>query len=755
MSRHVKNLFACTLGDYHAWTEKNQVKVVAASKAAVALLRYMGIRTTSYRMPKGFLQATKETQAGFIAGVLESSYQKIVPNGISFRFIRRQIAQELQVLLANYGIFCTLQRRVKKLGWYELTISGKKNITLAHEAFFRGSAILENKHLMVTYEDTEPELPGFREFLPQLLKECLLSFRAQTLITGLIPEKGTPAKDRPKVTESKIRELHGIIESLNIQGPISDKIRRFFASGYVLDPVKTLKNEFADVYDLNVPEGESFVAGAMTNHNTFISSCIAAYETYKLIMKGHPQTYYGMPSAKVIQLIVIATDKKQASNLYGDVSGHFRESTVFAPYLANNTQSYARLQTPYDIQKHGKYSDNKAAPASLQITFSPCKAKAVRGFANIVLIMDEMAHFGEAGQSSAEEIYTAAEPSLATFQPKVDNVSVGPLESKIISISSPMGRAGKFYDLYRAGFNGGFLGERMLCIQAPTWEVNPTISRDIFETAYERDPVTFFTEYGAEFTDRSRGWLSDKSDLLTCVNPSLKRATRGVPNLTYYAGFDLGLAGDSSAIAIGHVEMVGKSPKIVVDVVDSIQAGKGLYHDQDRLEFDDVADWVLDYTRRFRIVDGIFDQHTGIPFEQALIKRGISHFRKEFFKPQLTSDIFKNFKDLLWDQALQFYNAPLEENQELCDYLAELLTLQQNVRSKSIVLVEAPRADGYHDDRSDALVRMVWLASKNLTNPKIIVGHTPNLSALTGGRSIRNYSGGSNPMRRLPPKRKR
>ena len=70
---------------------------------------------------------------------------------------------------------------------------------------------------------------------------------------------------------------------------------------------------------------------------TTISACIAAYETYKLISKGDPQGFYGLPSSNVIQLISVATDKDQAGLLYQEVSGHFRGCSFFAPYMANNT----------------------------------------------------------------------------------------------------------------------------------------------------------------------------------------------------------------------------------------------------------------------------------------------------------------------------------------------------------------------------------------------------------------------------------
>ena len=73
--------------------------------------------------------------------------------------------------------------------------------------------------------------------------------------------------------------------------------------------------------------------------------------------------------------------------------------------MANNTMSYARFQTPMDIERHGSYSAN-SAKATLKVTFRSCVAKGLRG-ANICVILDEVAHFTDKGQSGAEAVYNA------------------------------------------------------------------------------------------------------------------------------------------------------------------------------------------------------------------------------------------------------------------------------------------------------------------------------------------------------------
>ena len=86
--------------------------------------------------------------------------------------------------------------------------------------------------------------------------------------------------------------------------------------------------------------------------------------------------------------------------------------------------------------------------------------------------------------------YNAVTPSTSAYSQKDPNNKskpIGPVEGRIISISSPLGKQGLFYKLFNTAFRGGTASENMLAVQAPTWEVNPTVPASEFAKHYIKD----------------------------------------------------------------------------------------------------------------------------------------------------------------------------------------------------------------------------------------------------------------------------
>lgn len=502
---------------------------------------------------------------------------------------------------------------------------------------------------------------------------------------------------------------------------------------------------------------------------TEMAAWIANYTLDQLLLKDNPQEYYGIGQGDDIMICSIATNKDQAAVLYAKARGMFMGTNRFDGYQANVTSTYARFQTKYEIDNYGRFGEVDLFQASLQMRFYSCVAKSIRGVGAILIILDEYAHFNREGQGSDKEVYKAATPSLGAFSPKdpADGMTViGPLESKVVMISSPLGKEGHFYERFQAGFHRP---DRILSFRAPTWEVNPTVPSSLFEESFIDDPKTFWIEWGARFDDSTSGWIDDRKDLVACVDTKLRPVQQGMARRPHFIGIDLGVTkgGDGTGIALVHLEEDGL---VVLDHIEWLRAGIGKFENYDRLDFDELAQHIYDLSKRFYIVEGVMDQAVGsISVEQKLSKMGLDNKIKAIqFTSHQTSAMFKSFKDLMWDKKLRLFNAEpdpdlpgkinvYDPSIRFCGYLEELMTLQAEVVSKHVTKVEKPKRKGCYDDRSDALVRAVWLASQKVGDRRFVVS-TSSRSAVdmalrSRPRHNRRFTGGSHPSRQVPRRR--
>jgi intein/homing endonuclease len=769
-----ERLFHKFFGVFSFTPDKRTKRTGAIRHHSVSARRFLNdigwtLETDRYskKTPFSIMRSPKSVVCAFLKGCFETDgFASKSGREISFSTACYRLAQEVQVLLLNLGIVSKIQTKHNKKtlrDYHEVILRGLKSRQLFRDHIGFVSE-RKNSRLIAGLEGVRKEggvllsVPCQRTKCSELLASTTVAKPnkgwSRTKLRSVLGNTIKP-NSKEELTYTRIYKALELNTELDMCEELLSHFQKLSELDYFFDPIVSIQQDEQPVYDLNVPDGSMFVANGMTNHNTTISACIAAYETYKLIKKGDPQSYYGLPSSNNIQIISVATDKDQAGLLYQEVSGHYRNCSFFGPYTANNTLSYARFQTPADVEKYGRYIETTSAKATLKVTFRSCVAKGLRGAGNICVILDEVAHFTESGQSGAEEVYNAVVPSTSAYSakdPENLTIPIGEVEGRIILISSPLGRQGLFYKLFQIGMRGGKASENILAVQAPTWEVNPTVPAEEFEKHYLKNSAVFFTEYGGEFTDRTRGWIEKSEDLFACVNPKLRARLKAPARQPHYMGIDLGLVGDGTAVAIGHLE----EDTIIVDLVTQIKAGEGDYEDQDRLDFDDVADWIFDLTKKFYVVEGIFDQWAGIPLEQALSKRGMGQMKSVQMSKQLTSQIFQNFKDMMWDERLGLYDDPSPEENGHEPYIQEILELQAKVQSKHIITVEAPQIQGKHDDMSDALTRMVWLASQQVGKQRHFAGGSSGRSsingvALHGGKGFAGsprLRGGTDPRRR-------
>lgn len=439
------------------------------------------------------------------------------------------------------------------------------------------------------------------------------------------------------------------------------------------------------------------------------SSIISAYEEYKLLKRGHPQAYYGLKENSEIFITCVATSIDQSKLLFNDITSNLNTCTYFKRYKNDPTLEKMEIRTPYHLEKYGM-----SARPNLILRAAPCSAKGLRGPANIVVILDEVAHFTDSSQNKSDSaVYEAVVPSLASFGE----------DGKLILISSPLAKQGKLYEGYKNAMEGA---EGILTMVLPSWELNPELKATFLRREWHKNPTVYECEYGGQFSDKIKAWMP--YDLLeTVIDKSLQKVPRGIPKTPYYMGIDLGLKKDPTSISICHIEHKFNEagievPTIILDYNDILSSTDFAFNDTDFLDFDEVFNWIENLCKDFYIVGGLMDQAYGPPLHQKLIKQGFNQFEMEYFTDKKNSDVFQNFFLQVVNGTVRLYDDPQVHSEEGDDsakehgeLITEIINLQETVKAKYISKVHAPPIEGMHDDRADATVRAVWVASQAIT----------------------------------------
>jgi hypothetical protein len=435
-----------------------------------------------------------------------------------------------------------------------------------------------------------------------------------------------------------------------------------------------------------------------------LGAIVSAYEAYALLKKPHPQKHFGITDNAEIYISTVATSTDQAQLLFNDIAAYIDHSPYFTRYKNPPTLQYMTLRTSHDIE-----SDTKSS--SIIIQAAPCSARGLRGMSNMVVIMDEQAHFVDSSSNTSDTvIYDAVTPSTLSFGK----------EAKILNLSSPLNKQGKLWELY----NQSFGSEKLLMFQIPTWELYPDIDSSELRERYRRNPDVYWCEIGAKFSDTVKSWMP-REQLLRCVDHTLKKKVRGSPRTPHFMGVDIGLKKDMTAFSVVHIEHIKEPvfdlegrvideiivPKYEMDYQEVMQAGVGEFANMEFLDFDTIADRIEAVAREFAIHKGLFDQYNGVPLKQSLDKKGLTQFEMMYFDRRINSELYNNFILQVIDGKLRLYDED-GSAETPGTFISEILDLQSEYVSKYITMVFAPEVEGKHDDRSDSFVRALWCATQ-------------------------------------------
>lgn len=275
-----------------------------------------------------------------------------------------------------------------------------------------------------------------------------------------------------------------------------------------------------ETFDIRVPNGSTFIANGILNHNSGKSAffnLLVPYLTHKWLKVEKPVETLGLMSSSIlIGTCTALTWAKAQELLYEPISNAIENSRWF--------QQYFQLLDDYE-ERTGielyKFKDTFLSfnHKNLILNTSGPNKRTLRGSTRWLSITDEIGWFphgddnDERERASANEVYVSLDRSLKTvrktglklLQSGYDNIPL----AYGCSISSPSSYNDKIMELVR-NFKGS---KEVLVHQAPTWEMNPLFTKEDFAKEYQDDPIKAERDFGANPPMAENAWISDVKSL--------------------------------------------------------------------------------------------------------------------------------------------------------------------------------------------------------------------------------------------------
>lgn len=470
-------------------------------------------------------------------------------------------------------------------------------------------------------------------------------------------------------------------------------------------------------------ENNTYLCGKtfIPTHNSMIVSIIALYESYKVIEMGNPQAIFGnLNEGDTITILNVAVSEQQAKeSVFDKIKPMIMNSAYFKSKISPNSlqNRSVRFLTPRDEQNN-KDLINEGLPAregSIYLLSGHSNSDSLVGKNVLVVIIDEMASMvGKDGSKmSDEELYTKLKHSLWTFGQN----------GKIICISNPLTKDGKFFELYEQSFTD----DRILMIQLPSYKVNPTLDKKALDA--ERNAAQKagqYEQYQMQIEARFSGGAADPFippefiDVAFEKGSHRRRAERGNPNLLYYMHLDPANNSDNYAMVILHIEEdpllldVDKKPSKIV-IVDHINMWMPS-ETGEPVNISEVDQYVIRMTRNFNIVSISYDMWESAASSQLLQRMGLPA-KVTAFSSSYKQQIYSTLRNIFYERRIEFYGLDGFDpngNSDTYGYVIEAADqfkfLSRRFNRSSFSIKSAP---GHFDDIPDCVAGAAFMALTN------------------------------------------
>ena len=510
-----------------------------------------------------------------------------------------------------------------------------------------------------------------------------------------------------------------------------------------------------DKYDNGELFRELVLVWGRRSGKDFIVSIIALYEAMKLLEcpGGDPYAMYGLSSATTINILTVANAKSQANIAFAEI----REKMFNSPYFQDKytkdgiSAGAIYLLTPKDKEDNKGFKE-KGLPlkkGSIGIIVGHSNSDSLLGMGCIVLILDEVASYKTTGgASSGDRIYAALTPTIQTYVRK--EYELGPdgtpvlnevgqpiikkriYDGKIISISSPRAKEGKFYEL----FNTENDVSNRLAMRVSTWNINPYHTREsLRKDNHTMSEGEFNMEFGAEFSGTGLESFFTEDQVKACfTGHNLRDREIGSPGKVYFVHLDPATSSHNYALVVLHKEYFMNIDTQKADfmiVVDHIKYWEPL---KGPINPNVVMDYVLGLKRKFHIGLITYDSFASQESILKMRKAGIPN-KETKFTGQYKFTIYKELENLVnTGRIIIPYNQTLYN---------EMVELQRKFTPTGFKVMPKQEGDGQKtDDIVDCLAGATYIAIEKqitrLPNAKLV-----NLGNPQGeGIMWRNMQGG-------------
>lgn len=471
----------------------------------------------------------------------------------------------------------------------------------------------------------------------------------------------------------------------------------------------------------------------------FVVSIIALYEAMKLLecKGGDPYAMYELGDANTINIITIANSQEQAKLAFAEMRAKLLKSKYFRDKFHSDgfTANSIYLLTPADKIENIDRKEKKLPlkKGSIGLVVGHSNSDSLLGMGCIVLLLDEVATY-----KNADKIYQAMLPTIATYNRREyvtdsngdyiydefgqKEVHKTHYDGKLISISSPRGKEGYFYKLYKTASET----PNRLMMRLPTWEVTPQRRHELRKEFASMSEGEFNMEFGAEFSGIGQENFFSEDQVNSCfIGHNVTLVTMGKPGKAYFGHFDPATTSHNYALCVVHKETFVNPETMKADFVVVVDHVKYWHPSEGKaLNVFEITDYIIGLKRRFKLGLLTYDQFSSLECILKLRKASIPNKLLRFNRAQKMA-IYRELENLINGNRLII---PCQEETSLLQQ--EMIELRRKFDGQGFKVMPMKEGDGAKsDDIVDCLAGACYSAMEKQIN------RLPNARTVSTGAS--------------------